>query len=308
MVYESVVIGAGPAGLSAALYLARFRRTVLVVHDGGSRALSIPKSHNVPGFDLGISGADLVRQMTSHAQQYGAHVAEAEITHAARSEGGFRLTQADGAAIDCRTLILATGLLTDHLQLDPDVLAQAIAAGTLRYCPICDGYEHSGQRIAVMGDAPKAAGEALFLRTYFSDVTVISTGNDRPGHALAEALKARGVGLIHGPLHAIVLTEGGISLQIGGVAAPLVFDVLYPAEVTRPRTALAACLGLAGDTDGMMPASAILGTDVPGVFAAGDIVDGLDQISVAMGHGAIAATRAHNWLREQDGQALPPVG
>ena len=90
----------------------------------------------------------------------------------------------------------------------------------------------------------------------------------------------------------------GFDVQLEGVDAPLAFDVVYPALGTRQRTELAAALGLRLDDAGAVPATAPLGTAVPGLYCAGDIVDGLDQISVAMGHGAAAATRAHNWLRQ----------
>lgn len=304
-VHDAIVIGGGPAGLSAALYLARFCRTTLVVHDGRSRGLAIPRTHNVPGFDHGIAGPDLLAQMLAHAQRYGAVVVNANIARAQRSSAGFVLTAADGTAWACRTLIVATGLATDPMNLAPDVLMAAIAAGTLRYCPICDGYEHRGKRIAVIGDIGDAAGEALFLRTYSDDVTLLSTGAAPAAPSQAGALAERGVKLVHGPLEALLPSTADIAVRIGGVDAPLVFDVLYPVEVTTPRTALAAALGAVCDDKGRLPADAMFGAGVPGLFAAGDIVDGLDQISVAIGHGAIAATRAHNWMREQDGRVMP---
>ncbi len=302
--HDAIVVGGGPAGLSAALYLARYCRDTLVIDDGRSRALAIPRSHNVPGFAAGIAGPDLIDQMRAHAGRYGARLTKAHIVAAARDGDDFVLAADNGGEFRGRTLVLATGLATDPMDLAPDVLRAAITAGTLRYCPICDGYEHRGKRIAVIGALADAAGEALFLRTFSNDVTLVSIGDGPVPAAEAAALLERGVALVHGSLLALEPGTQGIGVRIGD-DAPLWFDVLYPVEVTQPRSALARDLGVGLGEKGKLPADAMFGAGVDGLFGAGDIVEGLDQISVAMGHGAIAATRAHNWLRERDGQAMP---
>jgi thioredoxin reductase (NADPH) len=302
--FDVIIVGAGPAGLTCALYLARFRRSTLVVHDGTSRAHKIPLTHNVPGFDGGVTGNDLIDRMTIHAVRYGASVAMGKIVELARMPDGFTVVDDEGKAHHARVVVLATGMKTDALDLPPETLERAIDAGVLRYCPICDGYEHLGQRIAVLGDVDRAAGEAVFMRTYASDVTLIATGRAVPD-AVAAELEAKGIKLVCGQLEGVRPSGGGIAVQMVGMAEALTFDVLYPARGIRPRTSLAARLGLLPpETDGTLDARAPFGTNVPGLYAVGDIVEGLDQISVAMGHGAIAATRAHNWLREQDGWVL----
>lgn len=103
----------------------------------------------------------------------------------------------------------------------------------------------------------------------------------------------------------LVLEPGadGIGVRLEG-RAPLEFDVIYPALGCRPRSVLAEQLGIGLTGGGCVYAACIADSEVPGVFAAGDVVEGLDQISVAMGHGALAATKAHNWLREQDHDTL----
>jgi thioredoxin reductase (NADPH) len=107
-----------------------------------------------------------------------------------------------------------------------------------------------------------------------------------------------------GALDTLEPEENRMHVRLTGRESPLSFDVVYPALGTRPRAELAAQLGVGLNEEGCLPGRAIEDSGIPGFFAAGDVVDGLDQISVAMGHGAMAATHAHNWLREQDRHSL----
>jgi thioredoxin reductase (NADPH) len=303
-VWDAIVIGAGPAGLSAALYLARFRRSTLVLHDGASRAARIPLTHNVPGYLEGVAGEDLLANMTSHAARYGAVVTTAHVARAEICAHGFALHADDGRSWRCRALVLATGVALNEIELDIGEHESAICEGVVRYCPICDGYEHIGQRIAVIGCDQQGAGEALFLRQYSDSVTLIPKDYTELGAATLQKLSREGVHVIETPVERIVQGRDCIRLRLKGESEPLRFDVIYPSLGLRPRARLAVDLGLALDENGNLDQSSIFKTSRPGLYAAGDIVAGLDQISVAMGHGAIAATRAHNWLREADGQTL----
>lgn len=296
--WECIVVGAGPAGLSAALYMARFRRRVLVVHDGKSRALRIPETHNVPGFPDGVAGPVLVERMAGHARRYGAQVREAEVT-AVRHDDAFVLETAAGDRLAARALVLATGLHLNEPPLPHAEHEAAIRAGVLRYCPICDGLEHAGQRIAVLGCDSSGAAEALFLRQYSDDVTLLPMDMPELGERQLRELAEAGVVVESRPVARLLPRADRFEIQLEGVAGTLVFGVVYPALGTRQRTGLAAQLGVPLDEAGAVDAHAPLGTAVAGLYCAGDIVDGLDQISVAMGHGAVAATRAHNWLRRR---------
>lgn len=303
--WECIVVGAGPAGLSAALYLARFRRRVLVLHDGMSRAMRIPLTRNAPGFPEGIAGPDLVGRMLDHCRRYGARVREAEVVEASAKEGGFQLRTADGAHHRSRALVLATGLHMGQIPLPHDVHEAAIAAGVLRYCPICDGIEHTGTRIGVLGSDRHGAAEALFLRQFSDQVVLLPcqyAGLDADAHA---QLTSAGIRVLAAPVVRYAPLEDRFDLYVEGRDEPQTFDVVYPALGSQHRNELARMLGIAIDAQGCTDVRSPFGTEVPGVFCAGDLVDGLDQISVAMGHGAVAATRAHNWLRAQDGHVLP---
>ncbi|GAB3092985.1 NAD(P)/FAD-dependent oxidoreductase [Lysobacter terrae] len=302
--WDCLVVGAGPAGLSAALYLTRFHRRVLVLHDGTSRALRIPRTHNVPGFPAGVAGPELIERMTAHACEYGAQVREAEVVAAARTDAGFELATRDGERYEAPALILATGLFLNQIALPDDAHEAAIRAGILRYCPICDGHEHTGQRIGVVGCDGQGAAEAMFLRTYSSDVTLVPRAFAELAEVDRAELARAGVRVVERSVDHFEPGDRDMRVHLKGGAEPLVFDVVYPALGCHQRTELAQALGLPVNDVGAVDSRAPYGTTVAGLYCIGDIVDGLDQISVAMGHGAIAATRAHNYLRarEQDGQ------
>lgn len=295
--WECIVVGAGPAGLSAALYMARFRRSVLVLHDGKSRALRIPRTHNVPGFPDGVEGPLLVERMGGHARRYGAQVRQAEVT-AARHDGVFELDTAEDGRFRAMSLILATGLYLNQPPLPHVEHEAAIRAGVLRYCPVCDGFEHAGQRIAVLGCDASGAAEALFLRQFSDDVTLVPMDMPELDAQQRRVLAEAGVTVETRPVARLAPGDRRFDIHLEGAGEPQSFGVVYPALGTRQRTELAAMLGIQLDDAGAVDAHAPLGTAVPGLYCAGDIVDGLDQISVAMGHGAVAATRAHNWLRK----------
>jgi thioredoxin reductase (NADPH) len=275
-----------------------------VLHDGKARALRIPRTHNVPGFPDGIAGPDLIERMTRHACGYGAVVTEAEVVRTQRDARGFVLTASDGRSFRADCLILATGLCLNEIPLPDGLHERAIRANVLRYCPVCDAHEHSGRRMAVIGCDRSGAAEALFLRQYTSDLTLIPmrvaelTGSQR------EEMAKAGIRVVDRPVSRFEPRDAQFDVYVEGEAMPLVFDVVYPALGCRQRTELAVMLGLPVTEDGSTDVRAPMGTPVPGLYCAGDIVEGLDQISVAMGHGAIAATRAHNWLREQRGHTL----
>lgn len=302
--WDCLVVGAGPAGLSAALYLARYRRRVLVLHDGKARAARIPRTHNVPGFPDGIAGPALLDRMAEHATRFGAVIREAEVVRAEHTDGRFLLHTADGNTVACNALILATGLHLNQIPLPDDVHEAAIRANVLRYCPVCDGYEHIDRRIAVIGCDANGADEALFLRDYTAHLTLLPRSHAELSATRRAELAAAGIRVEDRPVARYAPHAQGFDIHLEGDAAPMQFDVVYPALGVRQRTELAAMLGLPLGEAGCVAATSPLGTAVPGLYCAGDIVEGLDQISVALGHGAVAATRAHNWLRDQAARAM----
>ena len=292
---DAIVVGAGPAGLAAAIYLARFRREVLVLHDGDSRAAWIPRSHNHPGFPGGVRGVALLGLIRRQAEAFVARIEEAQVTGLAVEGDGFQVT-AKGRTLAAHAVILATGVV-DRLPDLPGVEA-AVRRSLVRICPICDGFEVTGQAVAVIGDGSLGAREALFLQTYSDDVTLIHTAAAQalPDDERRRLAKA-GVRLIEGPIEEVVLDSDRLTALAFTDHGRLEFDAVYTALGVDPRTDLAVQAGARRCEDGRLIVDEHQQTTVPGLYAAGDLVRGLNQISTAQGEAAIAATALHNRLR-----------
>lgn len=295
-VFDCVVVGAGPAGLTAAIYLARFRRDFLVVDSGASRAGWIPRSRNHPGFPRGVRGATLLARMRRQAEGFGARIEVGHANGLAAEGDGFALTL-EGRTVRARKVILATGVV-DNEPAIPGVEA-AIARGLVRICPICDGYEVIDKAVAVIGDDAHSAAEAVFLTTYTSEVTLIHTGRpeDLP-QEMREQLAAAGIEVMEAPIESVALDAGRLDAICFAEGQPRRFDAVYSALGVTPRASLAVDAGARLDDGGRLVVNGHQETSLRGLYAAGDIVRGLNQISTAEAEGAIAATDVHNALRE----------
>ncbi|WP_374512599.1 NAD(P)/FAD-dependent oxidoreductase [Brevundimonas sp.] len=293
---EILVIGAGPAGLTAATYLARFRRRVLVADGGSPRACWIPVSHNMPGFPQGITGDAILRRMTEQAQEYGAVIEPGAVGALSRDDEGFT-ARLNGREVRTRAVLLATGVVDHHPDL-PGV-ERAIERALVRICPICDGYEATDKAVAVIGRDAKGVREAAFLRTYSDRVTLIHVGASDALGPDGE-LERLGIELIRAPIDNVRLDGDRVTaLSWGG--AFRAFDIVYSALGTSPNAGLAQAVGAATGDDGRLVVDGRQRTSVPGLYAAGDVVRGLNQIAVAAAEAAIGATAIHNDLREADG-------
>ncbi|MBX7249767.1 MAG: NAD(P)/FAD-dependent oxidoreductase [Caulobacteraceae bacterium] len=295
---DAVVVGAGPAGLTAAIYLARFRRRFTVLHDGRSRARWIPRSHNHPGFPAGVRGPVLLARMRRQAEGFGATLREARVERVERRRDGTFTVSGDGFALAARTVLLATGVHDNHPPLRG--VATAIRRAVVRICPICDAYEASGRRIAVVGEAGLGAREAAFLRRYSETVTLLHVGAPEALTAADRRLVEHcGARLVECALADITLGPAGVTVRLPSGAVGD-YDTLYAALGSPPRNELAEAAGVAVNAAGYLVAGqAHQETAVPGLYAAGDVVRGLNQISVAQAEAAIAATAMHNFLRDQ---------
>jgi thioredoxin reductase (NADPH) len=260
----------------------------MVIDAGRSRAAQIPESHNHPGF-TGISGQDLLAALSRQARRYGVTITPGEVTALRRTDGSFIAT-ANTAEHGAARVLLATGI-TD---IGPDLpgLDAAVARSAIRYCPVCDGFEATDTKVAVYGSVDDALDKALFLRTYTRELTILPAGaaKDLPREA-ADA----GIAIAPEPPERFWQTPTGLGVQLTS-GKRLEFDSIYPVLGCEVHSDLARSLGADCSTTGLLQVDERQQTSVEGLYAAGDVVSDLHQLSVAEGHAAIAATAIHNSL------------
>jgi thioredoxin reductase (NADPH) len=296
-ILDCLIVGGGPAGLTTALYLARFKRRFRVVDSGSPRAAWIPTSHNIPVFAEGISGKDILARARTNLDQYGDCVLSGMITGLRRQPDRFIAVVEgnDGSTsqIAARRVVLATGAVDIEPDL-PDV-PNAVQRGLVRYCPICDGYESRDQKIAVIAYGAHGIGEAVFIaRTYSRDVTLLTLGQRLElDHEQQAKLDEHGIKVVEAPVESLSMEDDRISaVNVAGKEHR--FDVLYSALGLKYRSDLAISLGAEHDPSGSLIVDSHCQTSIKGLYAAGDIVRGIDQIVVGMSHAAVAATHIHN--------------
>lgn len=295
---DCIIIGAGPAGLTAAIYLARYYLDIRMFDCGTSRASWIPTSHNHAGFPEGINGNELLDRMRDQAAKYGALRELKRVTNLSKPDECFTVTCGD-ESYRARTVLLATGVVNNRPNdIDDRLHEEVLSRGLIRYCPVCDGYEVTDKKVAVIGTGDHGAAEAQFIRTYTSDITLVSPEGD---HDLSEqceaALDEAGIARVAGPCGDYAIDNGRMAFDTA--EGRMEFDSVYPALGSVIRSGLAKSCGAAVSDDGCILVDDHLETDIPGLFAAGDVVIGLDQISHAMGQAGVAATTIRNHLAER---------
>src|SRR5690348_11434428 len=306
-ILDCLIVGGGPAGLTAAIYLARFHLDIMVVDSGKSRALWIPCTRNVSGFPDGIEGTELLRRMRDQACKYGAKIESEFVTKLERDAetGLFTATWGSGCET-ARTVLPATGVTNRRPPMDEKLHEDALARGLVRYCPICDGYEVTDKKVGVIGSGSHGVAEAVFIRSYTADVTLIA-----PDTALklkaedAEKLKRAGIDCVDGPAQAVAISDNCITVDTA--EGHYTFDSIYPALGSDTHTQLAEMVGAKLAADGCILCDDHQRSSVPGLYAAGDVVHGLDQISHAMGEGGVAATTIRNDLCAQEPRWREPA-
>ncbi len=289
---DCLIIGGGPAGLTAAVYLARYRRKVMIVDSGESRAALIPESHNYPGFAQGVSGRKLLALLKEQGEAYGVVVCKSRITSLKREEQGF-VGEYGGNHVSSAFVLLATGIVDMHPEIKD--IQRALSDGSIRYCPVCDGYEATDRKIAILGSGDDAVGKAKFMRSYSRDVTLLWQEGNPVQDGQTRSILDAGIA-IEGPVDELTLNGARIRGRFG--ARHLDFDIVYPAMGCEVRSGLASALGAATSEVGCLKVDEYQRTTVQGLYAAGDVVSDLHQIAVATGHAAIAATHIHKSLPE----------
>jgi len=245
--------------------------------------------------------------MREQACKYGARIETEFITKLEHDERSGLLTATWGSGQEvARTVLIATGVTNRRPPMDEDLHDDALSRGLVRYCPICDGYEVTDKKVGVIGSGSHGVAEAVFIRSYTADVTLIA-----PDTALklkaedAEKLKRAGIGCVDGPAQAVAISDNCITVDTA--EGHYTFDSIYPALGSDTHTQLAEMVGAKLAADGCILCDDHQRSSVPGLYAAGDVVHGLDQISHAMGEGGVAATTIRNDLCAQEPRWREPA-
>ncbi|WP_312513168.1 NAD(P)/FAD-dependent oxidoreductase [Massilia sp.] len=298
-VFDTLIVGGGPGGLSAAIYLRRFTRNVALVDKGNSRLGWIPVSHNYPGFPDGINGKLLLDQLRCQLGRYGGHVIPGEITNLRIEDGLFVgdcvSPEGDLTTMRAHTVLLATGVADAGMPVER--WDEAVASGAVRLCPVCDGFDVIDKRIAVATSEVNPVGHALFMRTFSTDVLLFERADESAvNEDEARQLAAANVRHISSPLAGVTLTDDLKPVLHTRDGEDYQCDVFYPMLGQTARSNLAALLGAETAECDTLVVDDHCRTSVPGLYAIGDVTRGLNQIAVATGQAAIAATTIHNTL------------
>jgi thioredoxin reductase (NADPH) len=302
-VYDTLIIGGGPGGLTAGIYLRRFTRNVALVDKGRSRLRLIPVSHNYPGFPEGVPGYSLLDNLQVQLERYGGSVMRGEVVSLRLDDGHFVAGYvADDAGADdevteihALTVLLATGVADGGLPIEN--WREAVANGSVRLCPVCDGFDVIDKKIAVATSETNPVGHALFMRTFSADVTLFERGS--PSMLTGEdrrKLEAAQVRYVDSPLKGVTMSAAMKPVLHTEDGQEFGCDVFYPMLGENARSELAAGLGAETAQCQELVVDRHQCTTVPGLYAIGDVVQGLNQIAVAAGQAAVAATRIHNAL------------
>lgn len=287
---DCIIIGAGPAGLIAGMYLARFRRQIVLLDEGKSRARYIPVSHNSPGFPAGIAGPDLISRLREQAHQHKVTIITEHVSSLARDGTEFIVEGASGRW-RAKTVLLATGVvdqLPSWLGIDP-----AIRRGLVRLCAVCDAYEVSDQRIAVYGTSATALRHACFLRTFSRQVSVLSADSVTLSANEQKQTDRFCIRVLPTP-YTVELLDKVCRITLENQQCDV--DTLYVALGVEGSAGLAAAIGACCTEEGELLVDEHMQTSVDGLYAAGDVVSALNQINVAAGQAAIAASAIHHRL------------
>lgn len=285
--WDAVVIGGGLAGLSAALYLARARRSVLVLDLDRSLARWEPDVQNYLGFPEGIAGIELLRRGHEQAAHFGAQFATEKVTHVSGNVAdGFTVTT-ELRRICAHRVLLATGLL----HIPPDIPGVTECLGhSMFFCKDCDGYRVAGKRLAILGHKDDAAEYALNLLTFSPSVVVLLHGREPAWSRQHEAwLREYQVPVLPGRIHDVEHERGRVSRLHIEPDTELLVDAIFTTRGDIYHNDVARSAGAALDSAGQVLVDADMQTSVPGLYAAGCLTPANCQMIIAAGQGATAA-------------------
>lgn len=287
--YDVIVIGRGPAGISAALYTVRANLKTLVIGTDGSSLRKASTIENYYGFDTPISGELLLDAGVNQASRLGATIIDQEVT-SVEMDNSFTL-KTDGGEYGSAAVLFATGQAPRRPNL-PGI--KEFEGRGVSYCTTCDGFFFKNKSVGVLGSGNFAVQEALELEPFTQDITIFTNGKDADftGEYAHKAAKYK---IRKEPVKA--LTGNGILQEILLETGPQEIDGLFVAAGTASSLDFAAKLGLEVTGDAIVTDERQR-TNLEGVFAAGDCTGGFKQIATAVGQGALAGKSIIEFLRK----------
>ncbi len=293
--YEVVVVGGGPAGLTAALYTTRLTHDTAVVDRGGGRAAMMLDTHNVIGVTEEISGNELLATAKEQLEGYGTDLRRGVVTDARRVDGRFELSSSEGT-LTTDAVVLATGFSDGR----PDPPLPRTGRG-LHWCLHCDGYMFVDEPVYVMGHNDAAAHVAMILLNFTDEVDLLLRGAEPTWSEETEALiRGHPVEIVEAEIESMFKDEedpswlGGFEFADGRRREYTGGFAMYGGEYNAE---LADQLGCERTDDGRVVVDEDGRTSVDGVYAVGDLTPGNKQIPIAMGEGAKAGIAIHKQLR-----------
>jgi thioredoxin reductase len=297
LTYDCIVVGAGPAGLSAALMLGRCRRAVLVCDGGDPRNARSAGLHSYLTRD-GILPRDFLLIARQDVQRYpSVQFRDTEVLDATRSPDGFRVVCADGSQLSTRKLLLATGVVDELPRLEGLAPLYGIS---VHHCPYCDAWEWRDQPIGIYGRGEEGSALALGLTVWTDDVVLCTDGpNGLSDHEL-EQLGSMGVEIREDRVARLEGTEGYLERIVFENGESLPRRALFVCCGQHQRSALARKLGCRFTSKGAVDTGSSEATDVPGLYVAGDSSKEAQFVIVAAAEGAEAGMAINRALLKEE--------
>jgi len=279
---DLIIIGAGPAGISASLYAKRANNNVLILYNGESNLEKAEKIDNYYGFENGISGQELYNTGIKQAENIGVKVKKEEVLHIEQIVNGFEITTTENS-YQSKALIIATG----NKKIRPNIKGlQEFEGKGISYCAICDGFFYRNKNVVVIGNGKFAVNEANILKNIAKSVTILTNGEQMNTDSIFQ-INTMKIKQISGGLRAeeIVFEDNSI-LEIDGV---------FVALGEAGGADFAKKIGILTNNDNIV-VNEKMETNVKGIFACGNTNGGLLQVSKAVYEGAVAGLSAANYL------------
>ena len=294
--FDVVIVGAGPAGLSAALMLGRCRRRVVVIDDGAPRNAAAAATHGFLTRD-GTAPSEVLRLGRAELAKYTTvSLHSGTVTGAEGARGAFVVRCGDGREFKGRRLLIATGVVD---RPPPIKGLDALYGRSVHHCPFCDAFEYAGQPLAEYGRGRAGVDAALVLRGWSDDIVLLTDG-ERLSAQLRERCRRHGIAVREDPVSRLVGRVGRLMRVEFAVGPPLKRTALFFATGQAQRSDLAERLGCEINADGAVVTKEYETTNVPGVYVAGDASHRQQKLSVAAAEGSLAAMKIHEslWAEE----------